>query len=1135
MLAFFRKYEKTFLLVIFAPALISLGITGVMVSAMERDPADDTAGTVFGESYSHRQLQELKQQLQVGNPRPIDDDYAWRFLAALRAAEAAGIHVSDDELRGDIKEKFRWQIAQHKAQKEFEALKIDPFRSQEGREKWQEIFSKYMADDSWDEAAYQEILKTQGTLPRRYEEQLRRTMMITRYSDAVRDLAAVEVDEVWKKFQEEHHLRVAELISVAATDFTPDLAVTDSSSKHFVSPEQVKAHYLAHKDGFDEPRRVDTEFVAAPLSAVKLGLKGEQVDGYYAANKHEFVARIESGLPVYKPLDDVRSEVEEKVALEQVDQALEEVLVRAAAAKKGDQAVDLAAITSSVMKDLDAPWLTHGDAGWVSRDDLPEHEQLAGFSAENWIERVEDTTKVSDALAGEKAWFVLRAKGVRAARTPSYEELEGRVRDEYANGSRAERKQYFISHPQEFRRPDRFDVELLSATDEAFGGREAARKTLEAFLADPETRESWRQSTSKIEGALKLEKTTLEQQTTDTLKDHALLGDLALEISFAKRGDSGKVTVAKDGKGLVMWRVVATRPAEMPKLAEVESEVAAKVALERALDRAESWVNEQLLVKLRHKTGEPLKQALAELGLVCVKTEPFTRTTTTLEKVPEGGAVVGKAFEAAAVVDGPFEEVIRDMRGKQLLIMRVAEKKDAPEAEFAKVYDALRRDLVKNARIALSQRRGTELLLEAKQLTEAHQKYAREVRDGPNGEVSLKVRQIYLAPDKDTIDSWLKARAAERIEEARKELAQGTKTWDQAVAYYSEDLPSKDRGGVLAPVKPGDLMESYGDEFEGAVWSLPMVDPNAPVTSPPQPITSSEGLHLVQKVGLEGGLTRFRHLLVKTDADTRKLPDDIRKQADDVARRAMEEAAKRLAAGEPFALVADEVGDDLDPYSRGQELVLDWTTPFERTAFDQPLEWSQSEDGENEDPRWMPPAVQVGQEWHWFACERDRFSREQGGGREQRSDREVCHMQLGSQGDAEAVKKKMLAFLDDYMDDNDGDRPGWVHIKEKFQELARDWSKAPDAKKGGAIGLFRLATTSDADADQVRPYGDEFLRRITVKEDGTPTAAGHRAGPFRGATGWHIVEVVEVTKKPADDLQRNTDVCDELLFGTDWR
>lgn len=1134
MLAFFRKYEKTFLLLIFAPALISLGITGVMIQALEGDPGDEVAGYVFDRPVTHRQFQEMKQQVAAGMGGGVPDDYVWRFMAELEAAERAGIQVSDEELRNDIKGKFQYPLAQFRAMKRIQALGIDPNKDQEGRTRWQEIFAQEMQNADWDEATYQEFLKERGTtIPRRYEEQLRRQMKTARYSEAVRDLGTVSVDEVWRKFQDEHHLRVAELIPVPAADFTPDLAVVDSSSKRYVSPDQVRAHYLLHQADFDEPRRVDAEYVAAPLAAVREALAPERLQAWYEANKHEFVARIDSGVPVHKPFEEVKGTVEEKVALEEVDAALEEVLVRAEAARKADQQVDLAAITSQVMQELGAPWLVHGDAGWISREEASEHEHLAGFSAENWIEQVEDTTKVSDPLAGENAWFVLRASGVRAARTPSYEELEARVREEYANGSRAERRQYFAANPQEFRRPDRFDVEYLTATDEALGSREAARKALEGILSEPDVKDTWRLFASKVEGSQRVEKGEVKESGTEQLKDDPVLGEVALEIGFANRGEVSRIAERKDGKGLVVWRMTAKRPAEMPKFSEVQAEIAPKVALERALDRAEAWVDEKLLPELRHKTGEALQQTLTRLGITTTKTPPFSRTTITLEGIPEAGTLVGKAFASGAQVEGPFDEVIRDARGKQLLVMRVAGRQDAPESEFAKQYDHLRRDLVKTARMQLAQRQNTALLLQAKGFPAEHLKYARTVRDGPNGEVSIKLRQIYLPPDRDTIESWLKARASERIEEARKELAAG-KSWELVVGVFSEDLHSRDRGGVLAAVKLGDLREVYGPGFEQAVWSLPMVDPSAPIKVAPEPISSTEGLHLVQKIGTEGGLTRFRHLLVKTDAVSRKLPEEVRKQADDVSRRAIEEAAKRLQAGEPFSQVADQVGDDLDVYARGRELEIDWSTPFERAAFDQVLEWSENEDGESDDPLWMPAAVQVGQEWHWFACERDRFSRE-GGKRDARGDREVYHIQTASQDAMERVRREMKSWLEDQVDDNDGDRPGYPTIRERFMELARSRSTAPSKAKGGAIGLLRLSRDSEADADQVRPYGGEFLRRITEKDDGTPTQAGYRTAPFRGATGWHIVEVVEVTKKPEGDQERTTEVHDELLFGTDWR
>lgn len=1145
MLAFFRKYEKTFLLVIFAPALISLGITGVMMDAISGDPGNEVAGRVFGEEVTGREFQSFKQLYASGNQGAADDEQVWRFWALLRAAEQAGIEVSDQELGEEIREKFRWRIAQYKAQKKIEAEGLDPFRDEEARQRWQmEVFNQLSQGTAeFDQETYQQMIAEQtGMGTRRYEELERREAKVMRLMDSIREMGVVSVDDIWEQFQEEHHLRVAEVLAVPASEFVPDLAVTDSNSKAFVSPAQVKAHYQANLADYDEPRRVDAEYVAADLGALKLAVKGDEIGAYYEANKHEFVAPVESGQPVYKELDAVRGEIEDRLALERADAAMDMVATRVAEARKGEQGVDLKAVAEAVSQATGTP-LLHGTTGFQSREDLSGHEVLAGFAAGSWLDRVDDTEDVTDVLAGEKAWFVLRAKGIRPARTPRWEEVEARAREEYARGSKAERRRWYETHRGELQQPERLDVELVTALDEQFGGdHQKAKEVLEKVLEEakklePGFRLSRLEGMPAVEGSIGLRTDKVEKTGIAELKQHPALGKEATSIALGVKGELSRAQERFDGKGWVAWRIAQKHAPTVPTLDEVQEEVAEKVAAGRALTRAEDWVRQELLPQLRHKTGDALAKTLAELKLEPKRTAPFARTATTIEGWPEAGRIVAEAFSSLTEVGGPYGEPLRDEKGQQVLLVRVAEQKDAPEAEFQKQYDALRRDLVRTERNELGGRVVSKILLKAKGIPEAHRDYARQLRDGPEGQVSLQVRQIYLPPDRDIIEGWLKQKARERIEEARQKLAGGA-SWNAVVSEYSEDEHSRQRGGQLAPVRPGDLRGLYGENLEQRVWDLAQVDPNAPVTTPPEPIESTQGLHLVQRIDGRDQQAVFRHLLIKTDAEARQLPEEVRKQADEASRAAIEQAWARLQAGEPFEAVADQVGDTLDPLARGEELSLDWTTPFERAALDQPVDWELGEDQEGQDPTWTPEPVEVagpgGQAgWHWFACERERFARDRvrGGGR---GDRAVYHI-TGTKEAVERARAQMKTWLAEQLEEEDGDRPGFPTILRRFQELARERSGAPDAPKGGAFGLLRLGSGSAAHADAVRPYGDEFLRRITLTPEGKPTSAGYRTGPFRSASGWHLVEVTEVTTKPAQDPERATEVADLLLAGTDWQ
>ena len=105
MLGFFRRYEKTFLLVLFAPALFTMGMTGVMVSVLQGEGGREggQAGTVFGERINNREWDRFRQQFQAVNGR-VNDDQLWRFYALYLQARRMGIRVSDAEVAPSIRD-----------------------------------------------------------------------------------------------------------------------------------------------------------------------------------------------------------------------------------------------------------------------------------------------------------------------------------------------------------------------------------------------------------------------------------------------------------------------------------------------------------------------------------------------------------------------------------------------------------------------------------------------------------------------------------------------------------------------------------------------------------------------------------------------------------------------------------------------------------------------------------------------------------------------------------------------------------------------------------------------------------------------------------------------------------------------
>ncbi len=1144
MLAFFRKYEKTFLLVIFAPALLSLGITGAVLQVLN-DPTEQTVGTVYGEAVSLTEFERVAGPYRRVNTY-ADDDMVWKFYTLYKAAQRAGLSVSDEEVGERIASQKRFEIAQHVAREQLEAEGVFE-GSPQFRQRMSQILIKALTEETpkFDRELYRKVIPS-GMTVREYEEHEKREALVGRYLDTLREMATVTPDAVWKEYQDQHHRRVAELVVVDAAAHVPDVAVvasgSDSSDPRLVTDEQVQSYFDTHQQDYEEPRRLQLEVVGVALDDLALDEPAVQdAQAYFEARRGDIAGVTSESWDALS--DEQRTQVFDMLGserrLERADQVMQAVADRVAAGAPEGGALDLAAIARQVAEATGAK-VQHEKTELVDAEAVAAHPLIGSTAAKVWFGVDHEPTDVSDVLAGPEGWFVLRAAETKHARMPTFDEVKDQARRDYATGSRAERRRHYDANKDTKYRGERaFKVEALVADDATYGDGEAgsdkAKKALQGFLDHAQAAEAKSRKPEPFANVYGLE--TVEKagalehlkpekaMTRSELEQDPVLGGVAEVVgSFEPNTLPLQPYRRKDGKGWVVFRVAQRVAPEVQPFEAVEEQIGRELAQERSVDRARAWA-EMLSSDLQGASPEESAALLEKKGLKVVRTEPFGRDATSLQGFPDAGRIVAAAFEAEVKVDGPFARVVdlpTHPDGPRVVLMRVAERVDAAQEEFAKQYSKLRQDVLRRVKGEYATAQTRRTFLEAKGIGEAHLDYVTSLRDGPGGQARLRARQIFLPPDRSIVDAWLKDKALEKVREAQAELEQG-KSWEALVDKHSEDERTRVLKGELPPVQRGQLVEDFGVDFEEAVFDLREGQVSGP-------IESLRGIHLVKRLGQRDGRTRFSHLLIKTDAETRKLPQEVRDAAEQATRTKVEEALKRLAAGATFSEVAQATGDAKDPNGQGQVFEMDYVTPFERAAFEQPIEWETKEGSpERDDPTWLPAAVELptgasgATEWHLFACARDPYDRAMGDAAARR-DRQVFHVVTPSKDAMDRVQTRLRAWLKERFE-ADEDRPSWSTILDEFKAVARDASRAPDAAKGGAVGLLQLE-------GDIRSYGPAFYDAVCRNADGTPVTAGHRTGVFRSDQGFHIVEVVEVITAGDD---REDLVADQVLRGTDWR
>ncbi|MBL4850006.1 MAG: peptidylprolyl isomerase [Planctomycetes bacterium] len=1100
------------MLVLLVPALLAMGITGAVLSVLTYQ-AQPEAGVVFGEAVDDKEIRSLRRMF--GN-RGGSDENVWQYYAQLKWAERNGISVSRKEVGADVLPEIEAQINQSAMSDEWKEMGAD-FSSPKGQAVFKQLMEKYNGRKVTAEQ-YAKFFKDRGLGVAEYEAQQVKDAKVLRLKTILRDLGTVSPDEVWEKYQEDNHLRTLSLITLEAKDYAPDL-VAEEGSRAFVSKKQVSAFYAGRKPDYNERRRVDVSYLG--LSFVPVSNMLPEITDLRATpevleevNKRHNICAIGSETDFEDELTEIFWTEAGKVEVERVMDAVADQVEAARTAKKP---ADLAAIASQVRTTLkldDRIQFELGRTGQVELADLQKVGVLDGFASTRWF-RVGETDKASDVLASETGYYVIQSKAIKVARTPPFKEVEARVREDYARGSETEREAYFEGHKGEFKQDQAYALRWWFMSDEAADGdHEKARQQLEAAVADAKRRGVDLLIDTKVPHGSKLRDGRADEATEADLAKLDVIKGQAKNVGISPRNQYSR-SFAYEG-GWAVFRLLKVLPPRYMELSDVQDKIAVKVALERAVERAEVGAND-VLSDLSVAQGDALAAALKAKNLTETETEPFARTETSLKGIKDAGRLVGEAFSTLAVLDGPYFVVVPDAANQRVFVVRANKRSDAPEEAFKVEYAKIRADLLTKTRLDYQEETLRNMLLGAKQIKQAQVDYALALSDGPNGEARLTFRQVFLPPDTETIDAYLDSSARSKIAKAQQAIAKGT-AWRMVVQEHSEHDSTRTMSGELPPLSREELIPEFGTGFVEAAFNLRLN-----VVS--QPIESKLGLHLVRATRKDpDGRFVFQHILI--GMDPKKVPADITAKAKKISKDKLIRAQAELAAGKTFGEVAADFGSGEDEFGRGQELKMAFVTHWERAAFNQYLQLElPDEDPRSDTAGWVPEAIEVvsrlGTSYHLFVCVRPDGQR--GGYEDSRFlDRNVFHIERASKAAIEedrAAFKKLLLVL------AEGDDM-WSDKLKAFKKLAKTNSSAPSKGKSGGMGLIRL-----------KPYlqglGADFLKSVCYQADGKPVTVGYRTSLLESKAGFHLVEIVKVETEKPEGRHRGL-VAQQILLGTDW-
>ena len=1173
MLAFFRKYEKTFFLIVFLPAIIGMGVTSVIVTVLTQKDASPP-GVVFGEPIPRHEWDLYMEPYRKLMRNESDSDGQFRFYAFTKAAERAGLHVTDAEVRDWILDNTSMNIARMKIQERMHAEGLDP-QSPEYRQKFQQYFLEHIANARKDftDDDYAKFLQIYQVTMQEFEGHQRRLLLQSKLEKTFEEAATVAPEEILKEFREKNQRREAEVVTLDGAAYVPTAGTVPTD-------EEIKKYYETNRALYDEPKRVSIEYAAAPFEKLRSEVatpSEEELEKYF--KKHQADYMVWSGSTSYvKSFSDCRASVLDKVqtqAAKDLAQTLMELVsARLDLQKKSgltpiDMSLAIAAVDTRKLIVTDTTPL-------LEPDDFFTHPLLTGFSAQNWaVKEPASATRTSDPLKGEKCVAVLRTAQSIEKKVPTFKDVEDQVKKDYVLGGERELAKYYKDQQWKYRTNDKWKIDYVYASYEECAKHDSRVPTpseaeVNAFWADKHSffwpgQDAAKVGSEAIALACKAEKakprvktvlkdlqnkcldsqtqhnradlavnmagfaelTWLERYLTQevdqkTLKEDPKLKAAAAAITaVADKEKASDPLETADGKGMVLFVLRDKIEQTVPELALVRDQVQKDVLLTRGFDRAKGAA-EKLVADLKDVKGDAVAAKLQERGLTSAKTGLFSRNTIALPNVISNQVtqVVGDTFTCEP--GSGFERWVADDIAKKVYVVRCTQREDPSDDKLTSGDRiSIRHDLLTKDRRDYVNRKMTEIELDAKGISEKHVQWVRARRDGPGGRVSAEVRQIYVPNDKATTDGWLEDAARTRLEEALAKL-KADAPWDNVCREYSEDEATRARGGEIT-VARGELTEQYGSEFEQKLFDVTDKD----VGQVSAPFKSKRGLHLIKVVKTpnagdpraagHGSLhMTFRHILVKTDPKVRKLPEDVIAKARDIARKKIEDAKARIEKGESFSKVAAEVGSAEDARARGETFTVPYLSEVMLRALEVPLSLEVGDLTKVE-----PFEVKVGgvSEWHLLFCARDsRQEREQPmTAREAYPSRIVYECVAATKDTVLAARRELETWSKDRPDHD----PTNTEVVKEWKKLVPKYSTADSAKKEGAFGVVSMDPS-------LQSYDLAAVRALSTLDPGV------RSGVVEAKEGYHLVECVSAKTKPADDEVRNSEVAEALLRGTEW-
>jgi len=262
---------------------------------------------------------------------------------------------------------------------------------------------EFQEDGEFSEERYRLLLNRQNLTPARFEQLMRRSLLIDQYVGSIRDTAVAtpaEVDQGLRLQRQQRHVRY---VRIPASDFR-DVEVSE---------EDIKARYQELKDRFIEPEQVRLQYIELKLADLAAGIEvdEDELKRLYEQRKQQAADEQRRARHILIEVGQGASEQEVEAAREKAE----------ALVQKLREGADFAELAKAESDDPgSAP--QGGDLGFFGRGAMvPEFEDAAFTLARDAI---------SDPVRSPFGFHIIQVTDIRKAEVPSYEALRDELIEE---------------------------------------------------------------------------------------------------------------------------------------------------------------------------------------------------------------------------------------------------------------------------------------------------------------------------------------------------------------------------------------------------------------------------------------------------------------------------------------------------------------------------------------------------------------------------------------------------------------------------------------------------------------------------------------------------------------------------------